>query len=162
MASMPRRWREAIRVEPPKNIDDFFAVPGPEGPSAAEHVGAVIAQLKVLDDAIRTTSYNTPETLSAEAAAAVINAGSGPWPATASDGLRQLDEVFAALEERLKGLNTYDWTKSASVASSGTPADGVPSTGDTKLSVLELAQGTSRVAATHLSLAEKTLRAVSR
>ena len=161
MASMPRRWRDAIRVDPPKKVDDFFTVEGPDGRSAAEHVGSVIAQLTLLSRAIRTTSYRVPEPLSADVAAAVNNLGSGPWPQSASEGLSQLDDIFAELETQLKQTKTYDWNKAASVTTSGAPADGVPSTSGS-LSVLELAQGASRVAAEHLPLAERILRSVSR
>ncbi len=160
MASMPRRWRDAIRVDPPKNVEDFFTLPGSSGISAAEHTGAVIAQLTILSNAIRTTSYNVPEALAPEAAAASINAGSGPWPDTAADGLAQLDAIFEQIEAQLKQLNTHDWNKSAKVQAAGTPADGAP--GVDSLTVLALAQGASRVAAEHLPLAERVLREVSR
>lgn len=148
MSSMPRRWKDAIRVDPPKNIEDYFNVSGPDG-NPAELVGAVIAQLKILDDAIRTTSYNIPETLPPEAAAAAQNLGSGPWPASAGDARDQLTEAFENLEARLRQLNTHDWTKSARVEPSETGAT---------LSVLQLAQGASRVAATALPIVERSIR----
>ena len=161
MASMPRRWRDAIRVDAPKNIDDFFASPGPDGVSAAEHTGAAIAQLNVLSRAIRTTSYRTPEPLGSEVAAAVHNLGSGPWPETASDALTQLDAIFEEIKTQLEQLHTNDWTKSAQVTSAGPPSDGVANAGG-PVSVLQLAQGASRVAAERLSLADRILRTVSR
>ena len=165
MASMPRRWRAAIRVDPPKNIDDFFTVPGPDGVSAAEHAGAAIAQLTVLSRAIRTTSYRIPETLDPEVAAAAQNLGSGPWPKTAAEALTELDAVFDDIKTQLDQLHTNDWNKSARVASAGAPDDGDESaTGSAtgSLSVLQLAQAASRVAAERLPLAERILRTVSR
>jgi len=57
--SMPRRWDEALYVAPPKNIEDFFTEAGPDGISAAEDAGATLALVSILQDAIRTTSYNS-------------------------------------------------------------------------------------------------------
>ncbi len=146
MASMPRRWKDAIRVDPPKDIEDFFNVSTSSG-NPAELVGNVVAQLKILEDAIRTTSYNIPETLPVEAIAAAKNLGSGPWPSSAADARDELTAAFNALEERLRGLNTHDWAKSATVEGGGD-----------SLSVLQLAQGASRVAATALPLVERAIR----
>lgn len=154
---MPRRWKEAIRVDPPKNIEDYFTVAGTDG-SAAEQVGAVIAQLKILSNAIRTTSYNVPEPLPPEAAVAVENRGSGPWPETAADALAQLREIFTVLEEQLGALKPHDWNKSANVLTGTTPVDGVPTPSAQSLTVLQLAQGASRVAADRLPLVERIIR----
>lgn len=147
MASMPRRWKDAIRVDPPKDIEQFFNISTADG-NPAELVGAVLAQLKVLDDAIRTTSYNVPEAVPAEAAAAAQNLGSGPWPASASEARDELTKTFGLLEERLRQLHTNDWNKSA-------PVDGSPGQ---RLSVIQLAQGAARVAATTLPLVERAIR----
>lgn len=157
---MPRRWKDAIRVEAPKNIEDYFTVAGPDG-SAAEHVGAVVAQLTILSNAIRTTSYNVPEPLPPEAAIAVKNGGSGPWPATASDALSQLRIAFEGLEDQLKTLKSHDWNKSANVLTGGTPVDGVPSRSGESLTVLQLAQGASRVAAERLPVVERAIRSAA-
>lgn len=160
MSSMPRRWKDAIRVDPPKNIDDYFNVSGSDG-NPAEIVGAVVAQLKILDDAIRTTSYNIPEALPPEAGAAVKNLGTGPWPANAAEARDQLTEAFGNLEARLRQLNTHDWKKSATVLSVTTLPDGTQRDSGETLSVLQLAQGASRVAATALPIVERTIRDAS-
>ena len=57
IASMQRRWKDAVHVPADKNIDDFFAVETDDG-SIAEHLGAAIAQLRILRPALRTTAYN--------------------------------------------------------------------------------------------------------
>ncbi|MFT7475616.1 MAG: hypothetical protein ACI81L_002555 [Verrucomicrobiales bacterium] len=148
IASMPRRWKDALRVAPPKNIDDYFSVAGDDGTTAAEHVGATIAQLDLLSSAIRTTSYSIPEPLGSEVAAAVANNGSGPWPATAAEGLAALTSQFEALHEQLTKVSMSDWNKSAD-------------SGRTTLTVVALAQGASRVAADRLAVVERTIRTLS-
>ncbi len=147
IASMPRRWKDALRVPAPKNIDDFFTVEGPDG-TAAEHVGAAIAQIRTLRDAIRTTSYNVPEPLGTEVAAAAANSGSGAWPTSASEGLADLTAEMEGLKEQLDGLKPHDWNKSADA-------------GRTTLSVLKLAQGASRVGAERLGIVERTIRTLA-
>ena len=147
MTSMPRRWKDAMRVAPPKNIDDYFAVNGEHG-SAAEHLGAVIAQLSTLSDAIRTTSYNVPEPLTSSVVSAASNTGSGPWPQSASAGLAELTDLFETLTGQLQQLNPRDWNKSADA-------------GSTMLTVLALAQGASRVAADRLAIVERTIRTLA-
>jgi len=147
IASLPRRWKEALRVPAPDNIDDVLTVEGPDG-TVAEHLGAAIAQIRILRDAVRTTSYNVPEPLGAEVATAAANRGSGPWPETTKSGLSDLTNELEALLEQLKGLKAHDWNKSAD-------AD------RTTLSVLQLAQGCSRVGAERLAVAERTIAAVT-
>jgi len=148
IASMPRRWKDVLRVAPPKNIDDYFSVAGDDGTTAAEHVGAALAQLELLSNAIRTTSYNIPEPLGSEVAAAVQNDGSGPWPATAAEGLDALTTLFEAMHDQLTKVNTSDWNKSADA-------------GRTTLTVVALAQGASRVAADRLAAVEQTIRTLA-
>ena len=82
IASMPRRWKDALHVPAPKSIEDLLLTPGTDGVNVAEHLGATIAMIGILQDAIRTTSYNIPEQLGPEVSTAVRNAGSGPWPET--------------------------------------------------------------------------------
>lgn len=147
MASMPRRWNDGLRVSPPKNIDEYFTVAGDRG-TAAEHAGAAIAQLSILRDAIRTTSYNLPESLPTEVVSAAANAASGPWPESAGDALAELTEIFETLEKQLKQLNPRDWNKSADA-------------GSAMMTVLALAQGASRVAADRLAIVEETIRTAS-
>jgi len=160
IASMQQRWKDAIRVEKPKNIEDYYSVAGPNG-SAAEHIGAVVAQLAVLSNAIRTTSYNVPEPIAPEAASAAKNLGSGPWAATATEGMAQLQASFEELLARLKQLNPHDWNKSANVLTGAAPVDGVSPRSSESLTVLQLAQGASRVAAERLPLAERAITAAS-
>ncbi len=148
VASMPRRWKEAMHVPPPNNIDDLFTVAGPDGTSAAEHLGATISQLTILIDAIRTTSYNVPESLGTEVAAAVHNAGSGPWPESAQAGVTKLTAVMEQMLRQLQQLTPSDWNKSAD---SGTET----------LTVLALAQGASRVAAEGLAAVDRIISALA-
>jgi hypothetical protein len=137
IASMPRRWKDALHVPAPKNIEDSYLTPGGDGLSVAEHLGATIVMIQILQDAIRTTSYNIPEPLRLEVATAVRNNGSGPWPETAEAGLNTLSTAMEELLDQLKGLSPHDWNKSADA-------------GRETLSILKLAQGASRVAADRL------------
>lgn len=149
IASMPRRWKDALHLPAPKNIDEVFSSPGPDGTTVAEHVGAAIAQLQILCDAIRTTSYNVPESLPPEAATAVMNVGSGPWPKSAAAGIDQLLEVVEKLHEQLLLLTPHDWNKSADA-------------GRETLSILRMAQGASRVAADRLGATDRVVSALAR
>jgi hypothetical protein len=147
--SMPRRWKEALHVHPPKNIDDFYSEPGPTGESAASDVGAALEQVRVLADAIRTTSYNVPEALGGEVETAMKDAGTGPWPPTAGEALHDMERLMEDLGDRLESLQPHDWAKRAST----------PSGSD--VSVEQLGQATTRVLATRLARVAQTIRQVS-
>lgn len=147
ISSMPRRWKEAVYVPPDVSIDDFFTVSTDQG-SIAEHFGAAIAQIALLRDAIRTTSYNVPEPLDMGVAAAVANKGSGPWPKNAKSARNELKDQFEKLEGELKELKTTDWNRSADA-------------GNTTLTILALAQGASRVGAERLSIVERLVRSLA-
>jgi len=146
--SMPRRWEQALRVQPPKNIEDFYTLEGSSGQSAASDVGAALEQVRVLADAIRTTSYNEPEVLGSEVEAAMSDSGSGPWPASAAEALEHIEALMNTLGDRLEALHSRDWAKRARMAS-----------GD--VSIEQLGQATTRVLATRLSRVERTIREVS-
>lgn len=148
IASMPRRWKEALHVPPPKSIDEIFTEVGPDGTSAAEQMGAVIAMTTAISNAIRTTSYNVPEPLEPGAATAVHNAGTGPWPASAHDGLAVLTSLMEDLLEQLQQLSPSDWNRSADA-------------GSETFTVLTLAQGASRVAAEGLGTVDRIVRALT-
>lgn len=138
-----------MHVPAPKNIDDVFTVAGPDGTSAAEHLGAAISMLTTLADAVRTTTYNVPDQLGTEVAAAVRNVGTGPWPESADAGLSKLIATVEQLHEQLQQLSPSDWNKSAD---SGTET----------FTVLALAQGASRVAAERLAAVDRIIGTLAR
>jgi len=146
--SMPRRWKKAMHVRPPKNVEDFYTVETDDGRTAAGDVGAALTQVRLLADAIRTTSYNVPETLGPEVETAIRDAGSGPWPPSASDALEQMESLMNDLGDRLEALQPQDWAKRAK-----TP------TGE--VSLQQLGQATTRVLATRLARVDRTIREVS-
>lgn len=151
IGSMPRRWKEALYLPPPKSIDDVFTEADPNGICVAEEAGAMLAMLAVLEPAIRTTSYNDPELLTTEVQAAVKNDGAGPWPSSAKDALQSIEERFESLIDLVNSLNPRDWTKSASIKSpTGPSVSG-------RLTMTELIQGASRVSAERLARAEKAV-----
>lgn len=133
----------------PKNVDEVFTIAGPDGTSAAEHLGAAISMITILVDAVRTTSYNVPEPLGPEVATAVHNAGSGPWPDSAETGVSSLTTTTEQLLEQLQQLSPSDWNKSAD---SGTET----------FTVLALAQGASRVAAERLAAVDRIIGGLAR
>ena len=144
ITSMPRRWKDAMHVPPQVPLEDIFTESTDKG-TIAEHVGAAIAQLEVLREAIRTTSYSVPAPFDSAVAAAVENQGSGPWPDSAVAGRKELERQAEQLLEELNRLTTSDWNKSADA-------------GSTTLTVLALGQGASRVAAERLSIVERLVR----
>lgn len=144
IASMQRRWKDALHVPADKNIEDFFNVETEDG-SIAEHMGAAIAQLQILRPALRTTSYNVPEPLEPDVATAAANLGSGPWPRSTKDGLTDLFAALDAIKSELEGINVRDWNKTTHA-------------GTTTVSLLAIAQGTSRVAADRLAIVERLVR----
>lgn len=146
IASMPRRWKEALHVPPEENIDDYFIVETDQG-SIAEHMGAATAQIRILRGAIRTTTYNNPEPVEAEVVAAAANAGSGPWPSNAKEGLAAFNDEIEKLQAELDNVGVRDWNKTARA-------------GNSSVSLLGLAQGASRVAADRLAIVERLVRAL--
>lgn len=136
-----------MHVSLDKNIDDYFTVETDEG-SVAEHLGATLAQLRLLRGAIRTTAYNVPEPLDPAVLAAAANRGSGPWPESAKSGLSDLAEEIEELKGELDRVSVRDWNKTA-------PA------GDQSISLIQLAQGASRVAADRLSVVERLVRSLA-
>ncbi len=145
VASMPRRWKDALHLPPPKNIEEVFTTVGPDGVSAAEDCGAVLAQVATLTNAIRTTSYNAPEALDSTVVAALANQGSGPWPATAGAALENLTAAFENLDNRLKDLKANDWNKTAPTPSGS-------------ISLIDLVRGVARVSADRLARVERTVQ----
>lgn len=144
IASMQRRWKDAVHVPVDKNIEDYFAIETESG-SIAEHIGAAIAQLRILRPALRTTAYNNPEPLDPEVAAAAADLGSGPWPSSTRAGLDELFSELDAIKEELQAINIRDWNKTANA-------------GSTSLTLLQIAQGTSRVAANRLAIVERLVQ----
>ena len=142
--SMQRRWKDAVHVSADKNIEDYFAIETDDG-SIAEHIGAAITQLRTLRPALRTTAYNNPEPLDSEVAAAAANLGSGPWPSSTRAGLDELFSELDAIAGELETINTQDWNKTTNA-------------GSTSLTLLQIAQGTSRVAANRLAIVERLVR----
>lgn len=147
IASMKRRWKEAMHVSADKNIEDFFTIETDAG-SIAEHCGAAITQLHLLRSAIRTTTYNVPEPLGPEVAVAAANTGTGPWPSSAAEAMAELNSELDLMKVELDSIKTREWTKTAQA-------------GSTSLSVLALAQGASRVAADRLNIVERLVRTLS-
>lgn len=147
ISSMNRRWKDAMHVPADKNIEDYYSIETDAG-SIAEHLGAAIAQLRILRGAIRTTGYNVPQTLEPEVVAAAANTGSGPWPGSAKEAMAEIKEELDAMKAELELIGVRDWKKEA-------PA------GATSLSVLALAQGASRVAADRLNIVERLVRTLS-
>jgi len=153
IGSMPRRWKDALYVQPPKNIEDYFSVEGPEG-TMAEHVGAAIAQIRVLRGAVRTTSYNVPDPLEPEVLVAVGDKGSGPWPKSANEGLTDLLAEYEALKAEFDNLKPSDWNKSADLK----PQDGDKTAHGRSFTIVDLARAVSRVSAERLGKVERTVR----
>ena len=133
-----------MHVSADKNIEDYFAI-GTDDGSIAEHIGAAITQLRTLRPALRTTAYNNPEPLDSEVAAAAANLGSGPWPSSTRAGLDELFSELDAIAGELEAINTQDWNKTTNA-------------GSTSLTLLQIAQGTSRVAANRLAIVERLVR----
>jgi len=147
ISSMQRRWKDAVHVSVDKNIEDYFTIETDQG-SIAEHLGAAIAQLRVLRHAVRTTSYNMPEELDSEVVSAVANKGSGPWPKSTKEGLAELFEELDALKSELDQISTSGWKKTAKA-------------GNTSLTLIAIAQGASRVAADRLTIVERLVRTLA-
>ena len=144
LRSMPRRWKSALYVAPPKDIDELFGKAIGDHPSAAEHSGAALAQLTILFDAIRTTGYSVPEPLGPEVQSALADKGSGPWPADAAEAIQSIGDTCEALADRLDALAPADWMRST---------EGI--------TVNDLARGAARVSAERLRQAERMIERLS-
>ncbi len=142
---MPRRWKDAFHVGPDENIEDYFTVVGNAGITIAEHCGATLTQLTLLSNAIRTTCYPAPEPLDDAVKAAAQNLGTGPWPASVREFLNNFGMVTNELAAEIGRVKTNDWKKAAS-------------SGGRSLTVMEISQGASRVAAERLRAVELLVR----
>ncbi len=147
VGSMSRRWSEAIRVAPPKNIEEYFTVAAPNGLVLADEMGAAIAQLSILTNAIRTTSYLEPDPLPEGSVQAMRNELDGDRPPSATAGLTQLTTLNDEIYGRLKDLRMADWKNEAT-------------SGSETISITDFAKGVSRVNAERLARATRTLAAV--
>lgn len=144
IGSMPRRWNEAIRLPTPKSIADFFTEPSPDGIVIADEMGAAIHQLKILDLAIRVTSYLEPEPFPDGTVDATFDRLSGPRPTSAAEAVDEIMAVNEATYGRLTDLRMSDWNKQGA-------QDGV------SLTITDLAKGVSRVNAERLARATRAV-----
>lgn len=141
--SMPRRWSAALYVASTAS-DDTFTQPGPDGMSAAQHTGAMLAQVDVLAEAIRSTSFNREEVLGPDVVAAMADEGSGPEAPSVSASLKAIDGAMDALAVKLESLTTSDWNAEARTV-------------DGTVTLLSLVQGAARVAVERLRKTEKAV-----
>lgn len=147
VGSMSRRWNDDIYVAPPQNLEDFFAVEGPDGMTIADEMGATIAQVTILNEAVRTTSYIEPEPLPEFTIEAIADQLDGPRPASAAAGLSKITAINVEAYGRLTDLRLVDWKKEATW-------------GSHVVSITDLARGVSRVNAERLARASRVLEAV--
>lgn len=144
---MPRRYKDALTLPPDENVADIFTVPGGDGTTVAEHLGAAIALLETLRQAARTTGYLEAEALDASVEAAMQDSGTGPWPAAAKAGREQLEEIAESFADQLEGMPTSSWSRSASGPSGS-------------ITMSQLAQGGVRVLAGRLGAIERVISQV--
>ena len=138
--SMPRRWSAAL-YPASTATDDTFTRPGGDGLSAAQHTGAMLAQVGVLADAIRATSFDRDEVLGPEILAAVADKGAGPEASSVGTALKEIDAAMDALAAKLESLSTSDWNTDARTV-------------DGTITLVSLVQGAARVVVERLRKAE--------
>lgn len=149
IGSMSRRWKEAIYVAPPENIEDFFTLESPDGLVLADEMGAAIAQVTILANAIRTTSYVESEPLPDLAIEAMQDELDGDRPPSAGAAIAAITSINDEVYGRLKDLRMVAWKNE--------------STGESRtVSITDLAKGVSRVNAERLARATRTLEQVKR
>jgi len=141
--SMPRRWAAAL-YPASTATDDTFTRPGADGLSAAQHTGAMLAQVDLLAGAIRATSFNRDELLGPEILAAMADEGSGPEADSVGAALEAIDAAMDALATKLESLSTSDWNTDARTV-------------DGKVTLVALVQGAARVAVERLRKTELTV-----
>ena len=148
VGSMSRRWREAIRVPKPHNIEDFYTAEAAGGLVLADEMGAAITQTTILMNAIRTTSYLEPDPLPDLTVEAMRNELTGERPPSAVDAIEQIAGITDEVYRRLKDLRMADWKNEATW-------------GSMTISISDLAKGVSRVNAERLARATRTLASVN-
>lgn len=139
LRSMPRRYAEALELAAPKTAHEVFHL-------AADHIGALLAQLAVIDDAVHRTSDHEADRLGAEVDSAIADRGRGLPVDRVETALAEIERVTSALADRLDGLSAGDWNRSAPTPTA-------------TYSITELAQGAVRVAAERLRATERSIRA---
>ena len=147
IGSMSRRWNDDIYLAPPQNLEDFFTQEGPEGITIADEMGATVAQITILNEAVRNTSYIDPEPLPELVIEAMANKLDGQRPASAAAGLSKIMALNVEVYGRFTELRLVDWKKEAAW-------------GSHVVSITDLARGVSRVNAERLARASRVLEAV--
>ncbi len=148
VASLPRRWTEGFRVPDDVSFGDLFVSVSSDGTCIAEHLGATIAQLDILADALTIACYVTPEPLDTQVSAAMANTGSGSWPASPKEGLEKVLAQFVELQSAIEGVRTSDWNKSVLLGSS-------------TVKVIDITRAVSRVGAERLRAVESLISELS-
>jgi len=141
--SMPRRWSAALYLASAAS-DDSFTRPGADGLSAAQHTGIMLAQVDVLAEAIRATSFNRDEVLGEEVLAAMADNGSDHEAASVGDALNAIERAMDALAAKLESLTTSDWNTEARTV-------------DGTVTLVSLVQGAARVAVERLRKTEQAI-----
>lgn len=144
---MPRRYKDALTLPPDEDINELLTKPGADGSTIAEHLGAAVALVDILAKAARTTGYLTPEPLDMTVESAMQNSGSGPWPSTAKQAQKQIEELVEDLTKRLAEMPSSSWSRTAPSPSGSA-------------SVSQLTQGVVRVLAERLAAVERTVAQV--
>ena len=119
---MPRRYREIIGARAPLSGE----LQGESGVGA--EIGSMMAQLAVIDDAVRSTTWNDPPRLGSDVVAAIADTAEGPDVASAHEALDRIEHLTTTLADRLDAMALDEWNRTAE-------SDQGP------LSINELAQG---------------------
>ncbi len=138
LRSMPRRFAEALELAAPKTAQQVIHL-------AAEDIGALLAQLAVLDEAVHTTVDHDADPLGADVDAAVADRGRGLPVEDAPTALAEIEVVTSRLADRLDSLSADGWNRSASSPSA-------------RYEVTDLARGAVRVAAERLRTTERAVQ----
>lgn len=138
--SMPRRWSAALYLASTAS-DDAFTRPGDDGLSAAQHAGAMLAQVDVLAAAIRSTSFKRDEVLGPDVLVAIADEGSGPEAGSIDVALKAIDAAMDELAAKLESLSTSDWNTDARTV-------------DGTVTLVSLVQGAARVTVERLRKTE--------
>lgn len=140
---MPGRYAEIIGVGAPLTGEQLL-----ESGAAAE-IGSMLAQLAVIDGAVRSTSWNDPPRLGSDVDAAIADTADGPAVTSAREALDRIEELMTTLADRFDGMALDEWNRTAESAHG-------------PLSMNELAQGAVRVAAERLLATERAIRGAAR
>lgn len=144
--SFPRRYREAMSVEPGEDLEDLAHRAGPQGRSAADCLTDTVSTLAVLERGIQEVTRSEQPLLHPSVLDPTLREWAPPPAMAVSNLLEMLDDQAGDLANTVEKVATLDWERTGRIADG--PA----------VSAIELGREAARVGADNLRQANEAMR----